>query len=309
MSPPWAVKVQDDAPLTVVAVLAGSAWFSHNGGPAVLLEPGSVMVVRDHSAYVLGHDPDQRPAYFIGVDQQCSGANGEELARSLGLGLRAWGNDPAGKDAMLVGTYRSSGEVGDLLLASLPPFLVANAEDSPLIGMLAQEVHKDGLAQASVLDRLLDLLLIDAIRSWSAEQPSAGSTWLTAERDDSVRQAIRLIHNSPEVPWTVGALALSVGTSRASLARRFTEHVGKPPMRYLNQWRLAKGADLLLDPKYTLTAVARRVGYASPFGFSAAFKKRYAASPQEYRRRAGAVQPAPEALAPVSPVANTLHKS
>jgi AraC-like DNA-binding protein len=108
---------------------------------------------------------------------------------------------------------------------------------------------------------------------------------VTADRDPAVQQAIRLIHGSPDKPWTVESLAGSVGVSRASLARRFHERVGKPPMTYLNQWRLAKAADLMSDPALTLTTISRQVGYASPFSFSSAFKRRYGVSPQEYRRR------------------------
>jgi AraC-like DNA-binding protein len=69
------------------------------------------------------------------------------------------------------------------------------------------------------------------------------------------------------------------------LARRFHERVGKPPMAYLNQWRLAKAADLMSDPRLTLSSISRQIGYGSPFSFSAAFKRRYGVSPQEYRRR------------------------
>jgi AraC-like DNA-binding protein len=72
--------------------------------------------------------------------------------------------------------------------------------------------------------------------------------------------------------------------SRASLARRFTDLVGEPPMTYLAGWRLAMAADLLLEPDSTLEAVARRVGYSSAFALSTAFKRVQGVSPQEYRR-------------------------
>lgn len=295
MSPPWSVKVEDDAPLTVVAMLRGSAHFRQRSGEALLLQPGSLLLIRDPSAYILAGSPDEKPNYFIGIDQNCSGVNGEDLAQNLRTGLRTWGNDANGRDAMLVGTYRSSGEVGDILLSSLPPHVLVRAADNPIVAVLMREIDRDGVAQASVLDRLLDLLLITAVRTWTAQDSNAEHNWLTAERDPAVQQAIRLIHSSPDKPWTVGSLAGSVGVSRASLARRFHERVGKPPMAYLNQWRLAKAADLMSNERFTLTTISRQVGYASPFSFSAAFKKRYGVSPQEYRRR----QPAtamPEAL-------------
>ena len=80
-------------------------------------------------------------------------------------------------------------------------------------------------------------------------------------------------------------LAAEVGLSRASLACRFNALVGEPPMTFLTGWRLALAADLLREPDSTVTSVARRVGYNSPFTFSAAFKRLYGVSPKAHRER------------------------
>ncbi|MFN3923884.1 MAG: AraC family transcriptional regulator [Pseudarthrobacter sp.] len=317
MSPPWSIKVEDDGPLTVVAMLTGSAYFRQRNGKPLVLEPGSLLLIRDPSAYVLADQPDGKPSYFIGVGQTCSGSNGEDLEQDLRAGLRTWGNDAEGQDVMLVGTYCGSGEVGDILLSSLPPHILVQQAENPIAAILMEEINRNGIAQSSVLDRLLDLLLIGAIRAWTAQIANVDHNMLTAERDPAIQQAIRLIHNSPHKRWTVEMLAGKVGVSRASLARRFHDRVGKPPMAYLMHWRLAKAADLMTNERLTLSAISRKVGYASPFSFSNAFKKRYGVSPQEYRRRkrATAVLALPAGghpvqrweVAPVSPVANTLH--
>jgi AraC-like DNA-binding protein len=99
-----------------------------------------------------------------------------------------------------------------------------------------------------------------------------------------VGPALRLIYHRPEQPWTVATLAGAVGCSRAVLARRFTEAVGEPPISFLTGWRLALAADLLRSSEDTIAAVARQVGYSTPFAFSSAFKRAYGISPNEHRR-------------------------
>jgi AraC-like DNA-binding protein len=80
-------------------------------------------------------------------------------------------------------------------------------------------------------------------------------------------------------------LAAESGASRSSLARRFQDLVGEPPMTFLKNWRMALAADLLCQPGETVGTVAGKVGYATPFAFSAAFKRVRGVSPQEHRVR------------------------
>jgi AraC-like DNA-binding protein len=101
-----------------------------------------------------------------------------------------------------------------------------------------------------------------------------------------VGPALRLLENNPQRPWTVEDLARCSGVSRATLAKRFSEVVGEPPIAFLTGWRLALAADLLRAPETTVARVARAVGYSSPFTFSTAFKRHYGYSPQDHRRRA-----------------------
>jgi AraC-like DNA-binding protein len=134
-----------------------------------------------------------------------------------------------------------------------------------------------------VLDRLLDLLLIAVLRSWFARPGARDPGWYQAHSDPVVGPALRLLHDDPAQPWTVASLAARTGVSRATLARRFTDLVGEPPMAYLTGWRLALAADLLREPAATVGSVARRVGYGSAFALSAAFKRERGVAPARYR--------------------------
>jgi AraC-like DNA-binding protein len=134
-----------------------------------------------------------------------------------------------------------------------------------------------------VLDRLLDLLLIAALRAWFARPEAEPPAWYRAYGDPVVGRALRMIQNNPAHPWTVGALADATNVSRATLARRFTELVGEPPMTFLTSWRLTLAADLLLEPDATIGSVAGQVGYRNPFAFSTAFKRVRGVSPHEHR--------------------------
>jgi len=97
--------------------------------------------------------------------------------------------------------------------------------------------------------------------------------------------ALRLLHDEPAAPWTVAALAARAGVSRSTLAKRFAELVGEPPLTYLTGRRMALAADLLAErTTATVSAIARHVGYADAFGFSAAFKRVRGVTPSEYRR-------------------------
>lgn len=287
MDPPWSVRVQDGAPLAVVAFVRGAAWIVPDRADASRLGPGDVAIVRGPDPYTLADDPDTEPQVVIHPGQHCATTGGEHLAQALDLGVRTWGNDPNGSTMMLVGVYEHAGEVSQRLLDALPPVVVVpkHVWDSPLIGLLEQEISKDQPGQVVVLDRLLDLLLIGALRTWFSLFDAEAPGWYQAHSDPVVGRAIRMLHNNPAHPWTVATLARETGVSRAALARRFTEIVGEPPMAFLTGWRMSLAADLLREPNTTIASVARRVGYSTPFALSTAFKRTHGISPHQYRSR------------------------
>ncbi|MBB2894260.1 AraC family transcriptional regulator [Flexivirga oryzae] len=282
MQPPWALEIAEDAPLTMVAMLTGGTWLRRTSEPPQRLVAGDVLLVRGLARYIMSDEPTTAPDIRIGPGQTCSGTDGRDLSDELGAGVRAWGNDPAGRDTMLVASYADRAQLGTVLAGALPDFALVCGADSPLLPVLVQEAARDALGQDAVLDRILDVVLISVVRAWAAETPSAVGG-LRVLADPAVAEAVRLIRAEPAHGWTVEALAAAAGVSRAALARRFQEVVGMPPIGYLAQWRLSLAADLLRGSDRTVASVAREVGYGSPFSLSAAFKKMYGVSPQAYR--------------------------
>ncbi|WP_125777799.1 AraC family transcriptional regulator [Antribacter gilvus] len=288
LDPPWCLRIQDEAPLTVVAVVRGTAWVIFDDGEQLALEPGDVGIFRGPDPYLVADHPATAPQVLIQPGGECTDLTGNSLMESGTLGVRTWGNSADGSSVLLCGTYQTDGEVSRRLLATLPRLAVARAATlrSPLVDLLAAEIPRDDPGQQVVLDRLLDLLLVSALRSWAARPDGEPPAWFRADADPVVGQALRLLHGDPAAPWTVEGLARSVGVSRALLSRRFHELAGEPPMTYLTSWRMALAADQLLDPSATVGGVGRTVGYESPFTFSTAFKRVYGKSPSAHRTAA-----------------------
>jgi AraC-like DNA-binding protein len=291
LSAPWSMRIEDEAPLTLVAVVRGSAHLDAGATPVGIV-PGDVAIVRGSQPYTVADCAATAPQVTIGPDQVCRPVAGVIGARPMGpLGLRSWGNDPDGATMLLTGTYHSPAEISRSLLASLPELVVLHRGewDSGLVEHVIREVDRDTLGQDVVLDRLLDLILITAVRTWLARPDAQPPRWYTAQDDPIVGAALALIHARPGHAWTVASLAAEARCSRAVLARRFAELVGVPPMTYLTEWRLSCAADMLVRSDATLESIARDVGYAGPFALSAAFKRVRGVSPSALRAGAGSV--------------------
>jgi len=283
LDPPWCLRIQDEAPLTVVAVVRGHAWLQAGTEPA-RLEQGDLAVLRGPDPYELADRPGRSPTAVVHPGQHCTTLSGRPLVDLAAQGVRSWGNSPDGSTQLLTGTYQLRSAVSRRLLAALPAQLHIAAEGGdPLVPYLAEQIQRDAPGQEAVLDRLLDLLLASAIRTWLSGPAERTPGWVRAQGDPVVGPAVRLMHDDPAHPWTVALLARRTGVARATFARRFGEVVGEPPMAFLTSWRLTLAADLLREPGATVDAVARQVGYGTGFALSTAFKRVRGVTPSEHR--------------------------
>ncbi|MER6913527.1 AraC family transcriptional regulator [Streptomyces sp. NPDC000594] len=269
LSPPWRLPLPGDADLTLVAPLHGEGWFTPgDGGESRPLRAGDALVVLGPGTAVRA----DRPPVAVLTDRP-----------------PAAGSPSAAPATLVIGTYRVGTEVARRLLAVLPPVLVMTGRTggddncSPVLGFLDSQAGGFPPAQQIVQDRMLDWLLVCTLREWLDRPGSPPPGPLGALADDIVGPALRALHAAPERPWTLAALAAEAGASRTTLAERFARLVGRPPLTYLTDWRMALAADLLSGSTTTIATVARRVGYADAFGFSSAFKRVHGTSPSAYR--------------------------
>jgi AraC-like DNA-binding protein len=272
--PPWGLRLPGTIPLAVHAVVQGRAWLWLDDPDAPLeLAPGDVALVRGGPDHHIAHDPGAT----------CL-SPGEFRSRHAG-------DEPSGDrraSVFLCGAYRFSGDVGRGLLEALPPILALSAAaDDPLhdvIALLSRELAASAPGQQTVLDRLLDVLLVLAIRA-CFERSADAPRWYRASADQRLSPALSAMHEDAARSWTVPELAAVSGLSRAAFARSFQQALGQAPMQYLTDWRMTLARDHLRRGELTLAQIADRTGYASPYAFAAAFSRHHGRPPGQWRQR------------------------
>lgn len=286
LTAPWSLLFVDGAPLTLCTVLEGGGWILAEDHPPHQLSAGQSIVVRGPGTFRFVDDPATTAAP-LDCGAHCATPDGGGTAHRLGWNDCEPTNDAGAPTTLVVGAYPIDGDVGWRLLESLPPLLHIGPGGAASVaqGYIAAEVLHDEPGQQVVLDRLLDWMLVCALREWFDRVDGAPS-WYSALKDPIVGPALRLLHDNPADPWTVAALAERAGVSRSTFAKRFTDLLDEPPLAYLTSWRMSLAADLLgrLDGT-TISEIAHRVGYLDPFAFSAAFKRAKGLSPSQYRMR------------------------
>ena len=260
----------------------------------------------DGETYLWASDPAQARHALAGdlllvrgaIEHHMGGAPGvacrpmAEVAASgaLGAATRKVRIDDRGDGSPAVffcGAYQFDGALAAPLLDALPdvvhlrPKLGSSLRAT--MDILGAELLQPAPGQQALLDRLLDVALVQVLREYLAADVAAAPAWFRAMDDPAIGAALRAVHAAPQRPWTVAELAAQASLSRAAFARRFHELLGVSPLAYLTDWRMALAREQLRDSDAGLAAIAQSLGYASEFSFAAAFKRHEGVAPGRWR--------------------------
>ncbi|WP_437088700.1 AraC family transcriptional regulator [Streptomyces sp. enrichment culture] len=272
----WCVRLDPYHGAGVGVVMKGSCWLLPDDGTPVHLGAGDAVMLPHGTGYLITDSP---------VDPVAAARKAVPLEQWLAETDRPV--RPDDDTELLCGSYRLDNSSRHPLMEELPQVVrLVNRMGSHLelraaIDLLAGELDQTRPGSSVALPGLLDLLFVYMIRSWMAEDTDGA--WPRALSDPVTATALRALHAEPAAPWTNESLAAAARVSRPTLARRFTTLVGRPPMAYLTWWRLTLAATLLRDTSETVSAIADRVGYGTPYALSHAFERQFGTTPGRYR--------------------------
>ena len=286
LTAPWALALPArKGCLSFHVVMSGRCLLEVEGAEARRLQPGDLALVPHGEGHHLASEAGVPAAPLDEVRH-------EHVSDRYAILRHGGGGAPT---TLVCGAVRFDHPAAHHLVQLLPRMIHVEASMSPqtdwmqsTLRLMAAEARELRPGGETVITRLADILVIQAIRSWIDQDPAAQTGWLGALQDEQIGRAIALIHRDPACPWTLASLASEVAMSRSAFAARFAGLVGEPAMHYVTRWRMQVAHTWLQEDAAAIGEMASRLGYQSEAAFSRAFKRFLGVSPGAVRRGAEA---------------------
>nr|WP_242515917.1 AraC family transcriptional regulator [Sorangium cellulosum] len=272
---PWSVRYAAHGEPGYCIMLEGTCFLDVDGVGEVKLEEGDFVLLPSTPSFMMSSDRGLKPKLITAAD-------GNELRHGTQSGPPAM--------RQLGGYFHVDRANAQLLERFLPAMILVRRDDPGaarlrrLVELIGEEATTRRAGRELILERLVEVLFIEALRVRPAEAGSRERGLLAGLADPDIARALRRLHADVAYRWTVAELARAAGMSRAVFAERFTRTVGMPPMEYLLEWRIAIAKDVLLREHTPLSEVAERIGYQSASAFSVAFSRHVGCSPSGFAR-------------------------
>lgn len=270
----WAVRYSEYGQPGFCIVLEGSCLLAVDGHTPITISAGDFVLLPTTPAFTLSSFVPAPPVFI------------DPKATPGGDGERRHGEQEGPPDMRsLGGAFVFDSADADLLVSLLPAVVQVrgSARLLQLVQWVGEEYAEQKPGNGFMLSRLVDMLLIEAMRSTTTTSAPPGL--LRGLGDERLAMALKQIHARIDHPWTVDQLAKAAALSRSTFFDRFTRTVGVPPMEYLLAWRMEVAKDLLRRDELNVSEIAERIGYGSPSTFSVAFHRHVGEPPTAWRRR------------------------
>lgn len=281
----WAIRYAEFGQPGFCAITEGRCRLAVDGEAPVILEEGDFVLLPATPAFTMS---GLEPAPVLHIDPTTAPPPDGEVRH---------GRMDGPPDVRQFGGYFAFGSPDAALLVSLLPRMI-HIRGVPrliqLVRLVGEEAARDDIGRDLILERLVEILLIEALRAAPVREARPGL--LRGLGDPRIAIALRHMHGNVERPWTVPELAHEAGMSRSAFFDRFVRMVGVRPMEYLLSWRMALAKSLLRGGGIALDEVARRIGYGSASTFSTAFSRHVGLPPGRFMRDAAMQGEAARAL-------------
>lgn len=284
-SAPWGIAIPGfPEVMSFAVVIGGRCWLTVGEDPPFQIEKGE-LVLMTNSAPLSFRSALDVPLLTL---EQLPVRKVTELYETVEFG------GGGAETSIMYGLVRIDHAASGMLMALLPDVLKIDPWEEEAgswlqgtLQFIAREARELRPGGETVITRLADVVVIEAIRRWLNSSPDADRGWLKAARDPQIGRAIVAIHRAPAEDWSVKTLAEVAGMSRSAFSARFTSLVGTPAMQYLAAWRMHLARQRLLDTRQPIAAIAADLGYQSEPAFNRAFKRVFDLPPGQLRKRQG----------------------
>ena len=271
----WSIRKPRYEDPAFCLLLEGSCFLQPEGIGALELREGDFVLLPEMPSFTLASDLNLS-ATFVDFDHSR---------------VTHYGTQPGPVMMRMLGGYFRFDRANAQLLVKLLPRVIHIRREEPgamrvrkIVELIGEEADAHRAGQALILERLVEVLLVEALRFRSASAAREEQGLLAGLSDPALAHTLREIHVDLARRWTVEQLARTAGMSRAVFAERFARKIGMPPIQYLLEWRVALAKDILRSERPSLAEVAERVGYQSASAFSTAFTRLTGRSPSEFAR-------------------------
>ena len=294
---PWCISANMDAgdckpflamPAQLIAfhvILEGRLLIWVKDDPPIEVRAGELVLFPRNDGHRMASAPGLQPIRA-----------GHLILPSADGGIARIDHGGGGDAAHLICGFLASEDGYNPLIAALPRMLTLDIREATSrdwiessVKFAASELVQGRFASSSLMSRLSESLLVEAVRHYSTTLAPEEAGWLKGLKDRQIGRALVLIHRDIAAPWSIDALAKEVALSRAAFVQRFTSVIGTPPIQYLTKWRLRTAQMNLRETRKSIAQIAHIVGYESEEAFSRAFKREFGAPPVRWREQLSAL--------------------